>query len=379
MGKAWPWFFKTLVTNSGLALGGLLLGVAALEGGLRSIQPWVGPDLRAALFDRAADEDLFTQVPGLGTMTRPNLDRLQIRINDTETIQVRTDNEGFRNPPQQKPTVAFLGDSFVWGFGVDAAHTWVRRWAERSGIPTGSYGQSGFSSWQYAEVYQRYVAPKKPRLVVWAFFANDLDPAPAPTLNTPDVSWRVWLDQYSLVYRLAKFIIQGAFLSDLQPVAYRQAGLDLVLFPVTHRFLLPQSPQYPQGIQQLTRGLAQVQGSCQDPNCQLVVVLIPTKEMVYFDRVQGAFTPEERGLIRQADRTYQQIQAQLTKQRIPYLDLTPVFQQQARDPKQPQLYFRTDGHWNRAGHHLAAEALGEFLENQGLPKKNPAGAGSSGF
>ena len=48
----------------------------------------------------------------------------------------------------------------------------------------------------------------------------------------------------------------------------------------------------------------------------------------------------------------------LSYENIKYLDLLPIFRKQKED-----LYFPTDGHWNAAGHKLAADALYNWIEN----------------
>jgi len=360
---------KSLAINVALAITSFGLGLLLLEVGLRVAGKQLAAPLQQALFERATDEDLFTFEPGIGTMTRPNLNRPNIRINDTETITVQTDRWGFRNPPTPATApVAFLGDSFVWGFGVEESATWVQQVATARGVVARGYGQSGFSSWQYAQVFDRYVAPQKPKLVIWSFFANDLLPVQAGILGQNRASTeagmevRIWLDNNTLVYRFIKYIIQGAFFSDQQPIRYRDQDLDLVLFPSTHTILDPKSANFAQGLKELTAGLQDVQRQCQQ-TCDFVMVIIPTKEMVYYPKVQSAFTPEQRQLVQLAFRTYGELKQTFTKMGIRYLDLTPAFQKAALPVGAParQLYFRTDGHWNRAGHRVAAEALTEWL------------------
>ncbi len=365
------------LVNGALVLSSLVIAVGLLEGGIRLAHPLLSINLRQALFERATDEDLYRFEPGIGTMAQPNLKRGDIRINDTEKITIQTDHNGFRNMPKAaRAKIAFLGDSFVWGFGVEAAETWVEQLGVLTHQATASYGETGFSSWQYAQVFERYVAPQKPRLVIWSFFANDLAPV-AQQIESQSSSpftevvrsLRVWLDQNSLIYRLVKFIIQGAYLSDQQPVSYRDQNVDLVLFPLTHNILSPTQAEYASGLQELKAGLQTVEQGCQLPACQLVVILIPTKEMVYLPRVHKQFTPEQTKLVEGAFVTYQQLASYLNQSQIPYLDLTPDFQKAAALPEAPALYFRIDGHWSSLGHRVAAQSLAQFLgAKQLLPK-----------
>jgi hypothetical protein len=47
-----------------------------------------------------------------------------------------------------------------------------------------------------------------------------------------------------------------------------------------------------------------------------------------------------------------------------YLDLTPIFQQEAG--ASVELYYPFDTHWNQLGHNLAAEAIYNYIEEIGL-------------
>jgi hypothetical protein len=59
-----------------------------------------------------------------------------------------------------------------------------------------------------------------------------------------------------------------------------------------------------------------------------------------------------------------QLAAFLAAEKIPYLDLLPVFREAASRSDMPPLHFRHDGHWTVAGHRLAAEAIHKFLQDE---------------
>jgi len=50
------------------------------------------------------------------------------------------------------------------------------------------------------------------------------------------------------------------------------------------------------------------------------------------------------------------------KKKIPYLDLTPTFRKAVQ--ANSNLNFVLDGHWNNAGHQVAAEAIAAWLSDQ---------------
>src|SRR5262245_14178823 len=97
-----------------LALCSLLFALFLLELGLRLIYG----DNQA----RLADERLsYQHDPQLGWFPIPNSTK---RITGSRTITVTHNSTGFREaerPKDRKPVAVFLGDSFVWGYDVEAS------------------------------------------------------------------------------------------------------------------------------------------------------------------------------------------------------------------------------------------------------------------
>jgi hypothetical protein len=87
-----------------------------------------------------------------------------------------TDALGFRNAPLHVPTdVILLGDSFVYGHGVDFEHTMGAYLERQSGLHVANLGQQGNCAFQETYVLAAYVDLLKPRFVVHVFTPNDID------------------------------------------------------------------------------------------------------------------------------------------------------------------------------------------------------------
>ena len=96
------------------------------------------------------------------------------------------------------------------------------------------------------------------------------------------------------------------------------------------------------------------------------MVIIGAPEQVYpleGERMLAA-NPGLQGLTLDLELPNRRLNDFLTAERIPHLDLLPVFRQAAADPNTLPLHFRHDGHWTVAGHRLAAEAIHEFLQKE---------------
>ena len=101
---------------------------------------------------------------------------------------------------------------------------------------------------------------------------------------------------------------------------------------------------------------------------QLVVVIIGAPEQVYPEQWQQtiARNPAMQSLSWNLDAPNRWLDAFLTKEDIPHLDLLPVFREAASQPNAPALHFRHDQHWTAEGHRLAAKTIYEFLVNNEL-------------
>jgi hypothetical protein len=92
------------------------------------------------------------------------------------TWKHRTDALGFRNDPLHIPAdVILLGDSVVYGHGVDFEHTFGQKLEERSGLRVANLGRTGDCAFQEAYILTAFVGLFKPRFVIHVFTVNDID------------------------------------------------------------------------------------------------------------------------------------------------------------------------------------------------------------
>jgi hypothetical protein len=87
-----------------------------------------------------------------------------------------TDALGFRNRPLHVPAdVVLLGDSVVYGHGVDFEHTLGANLERRTGRRVANLGRQGDCAFQEAYLLTAYLPVFKPRVVVHVFTPNDID------------------------------------------------------------------------------------------------------------------------------------------------------------------------------------------------------------
>jgi hypothetical protein len=363
---------RTVLANSALTLASLLLALLAAEAGLRLMGYLPGNPLERLINHYDAYLG-YRMIPGMHeTIAGPG---------GTYTADVLSlgfdDGTGFRDDGVTPPVDSvFIGDSFVWGYGVNLAESISERFEALTGRDAVNLGMTSWTSpTQYARLLARYgVALKPHRAFMEVFVGNDLGDLPnfaAWEASGSRKSYPEWMTDrvmhYSpdtLSYRIRRVLYDhsalGRLVSDRvqfgfgdgpqQPdrdiVRVAAPGLDLDL----DRRELTMSSQ-DAGARQTTlfrSALVASRDAAAAHGIELVVFIVPTKEMVYQDRFP------EPPLRATADRRYVAMKAVVDELGIACVDLLgPLRAAAARG----QLYFSRDTHWTALGHDVAARAL----------------------
>lgn len=277
-----------------------------------------------------------------------------------------TDQDGFRNaeaPPDRVPIVA-VGDSWVFGFGVDDSLAWPRVLADSlRPLRVRNLGLIGSGPEQYTRVLERFGLPLHPSVILYGVFpGNDLDDQEAFALWERSgrrgnfAEWRtygpagrrppLWQQSYLAVaveegwkYRHERFAGSTIRLPDGSPLQLSPARL----LPKAERSH-PGDPAF-DGV---LAAVARARSLATRAGARLVVLVFPTKEEVYLP-LRGQAAPEL---------TSRWVPA-LRQLGVECLDLTDTLRAHARGGP---LYFEVDGHLNAAGNRVIAQALQGYLE-----------------
>jgi hypothetical protein len=292
------------------------------------------------------------------------------------------DGAGFRDDGITPPVDSvFIGDSFVWGYGVDLADTVSERFEALTGRDAVNLGMTSWTSpTQYARVLAKYGVSLKPRFAFMeALIENDFGDLPnfaAWEASGSKKSYPEWMTDRvmhyapdSLSYKLRRFLYDhsaiGRLVSDRVQFGISDAdpaveqgiehvtgdGLDLYL---DRRELPPPSETPdPAQIQLFREALRDSAETAAAHGIELVVFIVPTKEMVY----QARFA--DPALRTANDWRYAALKQLLEEEKIAYVDLLAPLRAAAVQGK--QLYFAHDTHWTPLGHDLAARELRDFV------------------
>lgn len=330
------------------------------------------------------------------------------------------DQWGFRNErvPESADVVA-LGDSHTYGNTAKMDESWPSVVARLTGRRVYNFGLGGYGPNQYYHLLQTKALALQPRTVVLGLYmGDDFDNAyritygldhwsflrrqgvgPAnpdiwPEAKTqPQVSWhkrvRQWLSRHSILYRLV-------FHGILQPLKGRvQIEHAAQLYESTTSLLLPEkgveeafvpravlqgldqtSPTVREGMRLTFQILKDMNALCAAHHIELIVAVIPTKELVfsrYLEHNAGVNLHEIIDAVIANERlARRELFRNLDGAQIRYIDLLPALERASQSDR-IYVHSAVDTHPNKNGYRTIAETLSLSL----LTPPGTASIGSS--
>lgn len=368
-----------LASKVGLLALGLGVGLFFVEILPRTVMGFLPKNFRKlerVYAGRGKWEEMMVPDADLGYHPKPDLDLLY--PSEGRNIVIRTTSHGlgdigFRDLETSPPFDAIaLGDSFTFCDDVPVETCWVRLLGQKTSLSIASLGISGFSTIAEARVLKHYGKQLRPRLVLLGLFPNDFNDnlrfAEWIESDNPDFwEWRKaregrgavlgWLATHSIAYRLVDSALRSR---ENKVIRYKKNGLSFLLR--TDRWISDdeQESQRLEGWRLMREALLAMERDAAGIGAQLVVVLIPSKEEVYWNVVRDDLP----AAVEEIDRPLGLVADFCEEKGIPVCDLRPAFEREAE--KYNQLYLRVSGHWNDAGNTLAADTIADCVRSRGL-------------
>lgn len=253
-------------------------------------------------------------------------------------LEYRCDRDGFRATAPRassERSVLFVGDSFTFGVGVASQDTFVERFAAAfDGVQAHNLGMAGYGVDQMLCALREVGLARQPDVVIAAFVLDDF------TRSTTAYRYRNgWM-------RKPTFVLEDDALVELTeanaPGSLRRwFEQNLALSELTRRVARRAEMQWGSGerLDLNLRLLVEMATLCRARGIEFAALHLPQR---------GAWTPLNA------------VAEPLESAGVPYLDLgaAPV-------DSPGRLYFRTDPHFNAAGHALVAERLAGFVAELG--------------
>ena len=326
------------------------------------------PDLAYVAERQQRPEDLFVQFDArYGWANRPGADT-RFRRRDFDT-HVEINERGFRGPvfapPDSVFSVAVLGDSYVFGHGVEEKETFSALLREKWPFAAvGNFGVIGYSTDQELLLLDDVVLPSEPDVVLLCLYRNDILDNGQPTAwgiyqkpyfkreaNGELKLWDAVEPSVPLSMRIRREIQRRFVLYDV--LAFRLAGLRAESHGEDPAAASGESG--PSESERLTADLIDTMASkCEARGVRFLLVVLPGLSDTAF--LAGVPPPGVGSR----------------------LDLAPAFEEYERLHPDSALGFTYDSHWNPRGHRLVAdtiaakvEALG-WLPGSGSPSSAPS-------
>lgn len=359
-----------IIVGTGLTL---LVGAVAGEAFLRSRPAWLPPQWQIRMHERTRQHRTVPHAE-IGFLLQPH-QRKQTRNRDYDYLK-ETDAHGFpnREPWPKQADIVFLGDSLLTGegAGIDQQFTTLidRQLPELSVI---NFGVPGAGPERQYRVYRQFDVGRRPHVVVAGWYlVSDLD---------NDTHFHAWLEddagmpynRYRLSYarrtapkpadRMTRLLRRSALYgygqawlqqvfgaSQLGHLHPRLAdGTEMILdarkLPLVTAAVTADDPRLLRAIASLER----LQALAAHRQARVVVMLIPSKEELYF----------ERGGKTEASTMLSQVRQYLRSARVPTLDLYDILRRRAQ-----ASFFPRDSHLNHDGNRIVAEHFVSWWQAQ---------------
>ena len=194
--------------------------------------------------------------------------------------------------------------------------------------------------------------------------------------DLPDPARAQWLQEHSALARLVTPMLATAAPGLSRTLARRgwiepgQAAADVpadyipVAYGVYHQ---PPAAEWVESFELTEALVSELHSAATSAGAGFAIVSTTAPEQVYPDRWQQqlAENPAMQGDSWDTEQPNRVLRELADRLAVPYLDLLPVFREQAQAAPTP-LHLSHDGHWTPAGERLAGESLADFLTNQGL-------------
>lgn len=317
-----------------VVLAGLVIGLGLADGLTRLLLPSFDPSGR---FN-------FTYPVGSLFLGKPGTVARQIKNTGDYDVAVRINSHGLRDANDvataDSDDILVVGDSFTWGWGVEAQD----RFSEQLQILTGrrTFNLStptDIDGYAALLAYAKSLGSRAGRVVIAVCMENNLHLYGGARLDEPPAGdgegLKDWLASHSALYLLAVTTVQQT--PWLRDIAVRAGlivpNLESIAKNDYDSAVIDSSANRLQEIAERYRAL---------------VVLIPSRALwVGNSRTQAI-----------EDRVHTAFIVALQRRGIDVLDLQPVLEAQLA----PLSYhFANDGHWNVRGHALAAHAISQHL------------------
>ena len=336
---------------------------------------------------RVDSDKIFELKPNIASVLRRQEFKTHVKINS----QGLRDKEYELKKPDNTVRIAVVGDSFVFGFGVELNETIVKilesklnsRLSKKRYInyEVMNFGVSAYGTEQEYILIKNKVITYSPNIIILAFVPNDFkenvkfnlfDVKNGALIRNPPqkitsllklrnyISWHSHL--YSLVYssiidnqKLRDFFIKAKLLNP--PYKNPNTDFDSLIY------LNSKNQEFDYTVNKTLFLLNAINNIAKKNNIELVIFLVPTREQVDNNKMKDYIKSNKLPFEKLNITKVQEIIMAVQKENVIIIDPLDLFN---KYNKNNTFYYNVDGHWNAKGHQFAADILYEKLINMGI-------------
>lgn len=325
-------------------------------------------------------QGLFEDDPAAGYRLKPNAS-IRFWSSEFET-EISINNAGLRDDEELGPKppgerrIVILGDSIVLSVQVDFDQTFgelleetLNQRSRGTRYRVLNAGVQGYGPIEEMLAFRRLSATLDPDLVLMVVFvANDAEEAygsrrklePAAQASEPPLSesFTTWLRRivrHSMVLQILRLRVNAAIgrFRTLEPPE-----------PPAQSYAAKMPPHVAEGLDIARDAFGTIASESAQLGARSALVLVPARFQVDdadYGRLREGIRAAGGELVR--DAATDRFNTALTALPLPRLDLLPVFR---RALPGPPLFFQTTVHLTPRGHRVVADALAQFLTDEGL-------------
>jgi lysophospholipase L1-like esterase len=361
-----------LIKNISLMAASALFALLLAEGVLHAFPGLLPVEVRQVFNNKGMYH------PEIGNLPEPGSSG-EIVTRDFES-PYKLDSNGFRNdsPWPGRAEIVAIGDSLVFGYGVDVSQAWPQQLSGLTGRNVVNMGLIGASPQQYRKIHETFAQTLSPDIVVVGFFArNDFwDADKYATWESSGVSdnyldWRGFgsptSEQYqNPIYRVLFELRQRSYVLAIVKIAKDAilakdtvkateltlvSGAKMLLhgddFREKTRFASSDNRTFETVVEELRK----IKKAADQNGSRLIVLFQPGKEEIYAEtKGQPAPDPSRR------------LRDRLDQYGIEYINAIPLYRDLAE--RGEELFFPTDGHPNAHGYAVLAELVAKHIEGE---------------
>lgn len=293
----------------------------------------------------------------LGHVVKPDLD-IVIQNADEMKVHVETigyNGIGLRDNRHENPYVIAVGDSHTFGLAVNKSDLWVDSLEKKLNKEVLNMGIGSYGLIQEERMIKKYALQTKPEIILWQFSANDYLESYRFDNRNLNLTWHN-LKQFAINnIAIAKFVWSklGAIKHDVAVVEYNEHNLSFIFEPYSFLNQADVNEEIRIGENLGKQAIIRTKKLTDANGVRLIMVLIPSKEEIYFNITNNYQMDSMRNFCKELD--------------LGCIDMTEEFSKQARMYK--QLYFRKDAHLNPLGNNVVADVIYNYLNESGFLSK----------